>query len=188
MTLDEFWEHIHKSKRKDSAAHVKRLIARLAKLKPDEVLDFDHWWHLMMGEAYNWNLWGAAYLINGGCSDDGFEYFRDWLILQGRDTFQAALTNPDTLADVTDPARDDYECECYPGTDAWFAAVGADPDDDGYAAFHAAREARHPGRSTRLAPFEDGQELGEGWDFDDADEMKKRYPKLFKRHGWMEGS
>jgi len=26
---------------------------------------------------------GAAYIINGGCSDDGFEYFRRWLVLQG---------------------------------------------------------------------------------------------------------
>jgi hypothetical protein len=28
--------------------------------------------------------WGAAYLANGGCSDDGFDYFRGWLIGQGR--------------------------------------------------------------------------------------------------------
>jgi hypothetical protein len=178
MTLDEFWEHIRATKRKDSDAHVERLTKRLAKLKPEEILDFDHWWHLMMGEAYHWNLWGAAYLINGGCSDDGFEYFRDWLILQGRDVFQAAVSNPDTLADVVDPARNYYSCECYLATDAWFEATGADPDD-GHDAFYAAKEARHPGQPTRMAPYEDGQELGESWDFDDNEEMKKRLPRLW---------
>lgn len=45
-----------------------------------------------------WNLWGAAYVINGGCSDDCFEYFRGWLVLQGRETFERALANPDSLA------------------------------------------------------------------------------------------
>ena len=56
----------------------------------------------MLAEAYHWDLWGAAYLINGGCSDDGFEYFRRWLVLQGRDVFQAAVSNPDTLAEVAE--------------------------------------------------------------------------------------
>lgn len=32
-------------------------------------------------------LWAAAYVINGGCSDDGFEYFRGWLIAQGKASF-----------------------------------------------------------------------------------------------------
>ena len=37
-----------------------------------------------MDDSYRWDLWGAAYLANGGCSDDGFDYFRGWLIGQGR--------------------------------------------------------------------------------------------------------
>lgn len=41
---------------------------------------------------------GAAYLINGGRSDDGFDHFRGWLLTQGRATWQAALAEPDSLA------------------------------------------------------------------------------------------
>jgi hypothetical protein len=41
--------------------------------------------------------------MNGGCSDDGFEYFRAWLLAQGRDTFEKALEDPDTLAALEDP-------------------------------------------------------------------------------------
>src|SRR5262245_53974222 len=46
----------------------------------------------------SWNLWGAAYLMNGGCSDDGFEYFRAWLMAQGRRTFEKAVEDADTKA------------------------------------------------------------------------------------------
>lgn len=171
MTLDEFWDHIKKSRRKDADAHAERLEARLAKLPPDEILDFGHWWDLMTSEAYHWMLWGAAYIINGGCSDDGFEYFRGWLVLQGRDVFQSAVSDPDTLAGVVKPAEDGYECECYVASGAWFAATGTAPDDAGYAALRAAEEARHPG------PLKE-YDMGEQWDFDDDTEVRKRLPRL----------
>lgn len=47
----------------------------------------------------------AASLILGGCSDDGFEYFRGRLIAQGREVFERSVADPDSLADlpVMDP-------------------------------------------------------------------------------------
>jgi hypothetical protein len=168
VTLDEFWEHIHKTKRKDPDARAERLTARLSKLKPAEIIDFEHWWGVLKHEAYSWDLWGAAYIINGGCSDDGFTDFRSWLILHGRDVFQAALANPDSLADLKVEA-DSAFCECYPATSAWFAATGKDDD---YDAWHAAYRAKYPKQ-----PRE--PDLGDGWDFDDEDEMRKRYPRLW---------
>ncbi|HUR54758.1 MAG TPA: DUF4240 domain-containing protein [Gemmataceae bacterium] len=170
MTLDEFWDHIKKSKRRDPDAHVGRLTARLAKLPPDDILDFVHWWDFYARESYDWTLWGAAYLINGGCSDDGFDYFRDWLILQGRDVFQAAVSDPDTLADVVD--GEEVECGCHPGADAWFEATGAEKDAAGYQAFDAAMKVRHP--LTPAMP-----DLGDDWDHDNDAEMNRRFPRLW---------
>lgn len=46
-------------------------------------------------EAYRADLWALAYLLMGGCSDDAFTDFRNWLILQGREVFEAALADPD---------------------------------------------------------------------------------------------
>ena len=179
MTLDEFWEHIQKSKRKDPEAHAEKLTARLSKLKPDEIIDFGHWWDAMKREAYHWNLWGAAYLINGGCSDDGFIDFRSWLVLRGRDVFQAAVTDPDTLAALrVEP--DEAECECYPAMRAWFTATKTEENDAGYDAYNAAEQARHPGR-------EPVPELGDGWDFEDDAEMRKRYPRLSALYTDREG-
>ena len=35
-----------------------------------------------------------------GCSDDGFDYFRGWLIARGRQAFDQAVADPDALANL----------------------------------------------------------------------------------------
>ena len=67
-------------------------------LSPEEIISFEVAFHRYLNEAYTWDLWGAAYVIHGGCSDDGFEYFRRWLVSRGRDVYEAALADPDSLA------------------------------------------------------------------------------------------
>lgn len=51
----------------------------------------------------------GCYLINGDCSNDGFDYFRGWLIAQGEAMFERALADPDTLADVVELSSDSVE-------------------------------------------------------------------------------
>ena len=69
----------------------------------------------LMADSYRTPLWAAAYVINGGCSDDGFDYFRGWLIVQGRQVFERAVADPDALADLAvippAPGRASLECE-----------------------------------------------------------------------------
>jgi hypothetical protein len=59
-------------------------------------------------------LRGAAYLINGGASYDGFEYLRWWLIGQGQSVFEAVLVNSESLTAVitNDVIWGDTEFEC----------------------------------------------------------------------------
>ena len=170
MTRNEFWEHIQASRRVDPEAHQERLAKRLAKLPVAEILDFDHWWEVALAESYHWNLWGAAYVINGGCSDDGFDYFRGWLILQGRDVFEAAVKHPDSLSDVVEP-DEEYESEGRPAWDAWFAATKTEQDEAGYDKLIAALKARYP-----KPPKKRG--MGRQWDFDDDAARRKRFPRL----------
>ena len=172
MTLKEFWEHIEKTRRKDPEAHAARLVARLAKLPVGKIIDFDYRWNELHRASYNWHLWGAAYIINGGCSDDGFDYFRDWLLLQGRKVYQTALKDPDSLADVVDPDEGECDHSCYPGRDAWFRANGYDHEDEAYEAFDAAYSAKYPG-TPQLPP------LRGRWDHDNDRQMKKRLPRLW---------
>jgi hypothetical protein len=94
MTEIEFWKVIAAAN--GDVGAVRRA---LLGLPAGEIAAFDELCAKKRIEAYRWPLWGAAHLLNGGCSDDGFEHFRGWLIAQGREVFEAALKDPDaTLA------------------------------------------------------------------------------------------
>lgn len=166
MTREEFWQIIDQARKgtEDVEQIAGTLQSLLEKRNPAEVLSFLEHQARLMEESYSWKLWGAAYLINGGCSDDGFDYFRGWLIAQGRDVFETAVADPDSLADV--PAvrgalagGDELECEAMLGAawDAYSAAVDDELPDAGKTAL------------PELAPM---------WDFDDEDAMREHLPRL----------
>lgn len=110
MQLDRFWQLVEAAKAKagsDTEARVEALRAALGGLSPAELQSFQNRYAQLICAAYRWDLWAAAYIINGGCSDDGFRYFRDWLISEGQSVFEAALKDPESLADLphVDPAE-----------------------------------------------------------------------------------
>jgi hypothetical protein len=100
---DGFWELVAQALANEkSCAECARDLARiLSKMPSQEIEAVARFQEDLMRASYRWDLWGAAFVINGGCSDDGFDYFRGWLMLQGRDVWEAALRDPETLADVT---------------------------------------------------------------------------------------
>lgn len=55
------------------------------------------------GKTYDWDLWGAAYLINGGASDDGFDYFRGWLLSQGSERWAKVTLDLESAFDDIQP-------------------------------------------------------------------------------------
>lgn len=128
MNENEFWTLIASSREgTDECEEQASKLAHLLSGRPtEEIQSFDEIFAAKRQEAYRWDLWGAAYLINGGCSDDGFEYFRCWLIGQGREVFENALKNPDSLADVLTGDEEDLECEdlLYAADEAYEDLVG----------------------------------------------------------------
>src|SRR5580692_1951070 len=101
MDIDGFWNIVDSARAAsgpNDADRVEALREVLAPLPADELESFQNCYDQMLALSYRWDLWGAAYVINGGCSDDGFRYFRDWLISEGRSTFEAALKDPESLA------------------------------------------------------------------------------------------
>lgn len=118
MTLDDFWAIIDKARGEsgdDDEAFLEKVQARLKKLRPEDIVSFDVHYDALRFRAYRKELWGAAYVMNGGCSDDGFEYFRAWLIARGRKAYDRALADPDSLASVCDPESDCHELEEFLG-------------------------------------------------------------------------
>ncbi len=58
-------------------------------------------------------------MLNGGSCDDGFDYFRGWLIAQGRATFERIVADRDALAElpiVRTSAADGLDLDCEGGT------------------------------------------------------------------------
>ena len=102
MTKDKFWEVINNARAIAPALEGKplreSLYKQLLKLSPDELVGFDCAWQEYRRIANSPQLIAAACIINGGTSDDRFDYFKNWLILQGQYAFRQALQNPDTLA------------------------------------------------------------------------------------------
>lgn len=137
MDIEQFWDLIDQARGRaadpaladDVARHAATLLA--AEEPPKIVRAQQTLWDLMAA-SYRAPLWAAAYVINGGCSDDGFDYFRGWLIVQGREVFEQVVADPDRLADlpaVRAAAAGGTELDCEPtlgiAWDAHLTVTGA---------------------------------------------------------------
>jgi hypothetical protein len=101
----QFWTLVEQTRGGGCEQHAARLAARLRALAAAEIIAFQQIYDDLMDESYRWDLWAAAYLANGGCSDSGFEYFRRWLLSQGHATWDAVLRDPDSLASPPQSSR-----------------------------------------------------------------------------------
>ncbi|GLY68915.1 DUF4240 domain-containing protein [Amycolatopsis taiwanensis] len=172
MDIRQFWTLIDDARSQvpapaDSDAVAGRASTLLAACPREEIVATQQVIWDLMADSYRNPLWAAAYMINGGCSDDGFDYFRGWLIAQGRDVFEQAVADPDALADLPSiraAAVDGAEMECEDTLSiAWNAHLAA------------TGEQVPTGSYTVEYP-----ELDSDWnfDFDDRTEMKSRLPRL----------
>jgi Protein of unknown function (DUF4240) len=170
---NEFWNLIDEARARvadpsDAERVVNEASARLARRPVSEIVSAAQAFWDVMADSYRVDLWGAAYLINGGCSDDGFEYFRGWLIVQGHGTHERIVADPDALADLPDirtaaaSGRYDVECESALGIadDAHLVATG---------------DHLPPGSFTIRYPVLDFH-----WDFEDDVEARRRLPRLMQ--------
>jgi hypothetical protein len=170
MNRDDYWALIDRTRAEaegDGDRQAKALQTELERSSLDDVIDFERHTRALLDASYTTLLWGAAYLINGGCSDDGFDYFRGWLVAQGRATYEAALKHPDTLADYPALGDGDVELEgiWYVASRAYEAKTGKPmPDGLGAAGTESAADADD-------ADF----------DFDDDAAMREHFPKLYAR-------
>jgi len=103
MDPRQFWQLIESSKAAsvdDCDRQADALTTLLLELPTTAIVAFDRLFEHYADQAYRNDVWAAAYIIQGGCSDDGFEYFRRWLIGQGEAVYTAALRDPESLLSV----------------------------------------------------------------------------------------
>lgn len=75
----------------------KALETTLTQLEPMEIVEWNHIFDQLAKYAKTGDLMAACWLINGGAGDDGFYYFRCWLMGMGKNVYEAALINADSL-------------------------------------------------------------------------------------------
>jgi hypothetical protein len=113
--LDEdlYWQIINESllNSNNQDEQQEYLTKHLQNLTPGEIIGFKLRTDKLLFDTYNPELWCAGYIINGGCSDDAFEYFRRWIISRGRDVFYNAKNNPDSLVTEISDEIDYYDFE-----------------------------------------------------------------------------
>lgn len=112
MNENQFWKIIQAAKDNadgDYEQQQEELANALRKLTPDDLILFGNTFLYFRGQANTWELWGAIYIIHGGCGDDSFNDFREWVIGQGKDFYHRTVTNPETLVDVDRDKIEDVE-------------------------------------------------------------------------------
>jgi hypothetical protein len=135
LTEAGFWRLITETRRaadNDTGRQSGLLQDRLTELSPQAILAFDSIRHRLDESLYTWKLWGAADVIEDGCSDDCFRDFRAYVISLGPDAYASALRNPDSLASVVRNAdQGDWENADNVAPDAYSSVTGNDfPRDD----------------------------------------------------------
>jgi predicted DNA-binding WGR domain protein len=168
--VTEFWNLIERTKRKafrDVEEQAEALIEILSERPPEDIIEFYRIFEYFHALSYRSDLWGAAYIIQGGCSDDMFDYFRAWLIAQGKDVFENALENPETLTrviSVEEAEEIDAECMLYVAGEAYERKTGTDWE-----------------KFLDLSGVVKFPELEFDWNEED-DSLKLKFPKLYKKY------
>jgi hypothetical protein len=177
MNEDQYWELVDKSLKnsKNRDEQEAYLIKELSKLSPQEMLGFTIKSYGLSWDINTSEMWCAGYLMNEGCSDDGFEYFKRWVVSKGKEVYYNAKKNPDSLIDAIEENADYYEFETflYSGQYAFENLTGRESDEFfDYGKFLENHEGT-------------GWDYEFNWEEDEPETMKAICPQLFEKF-WTE--
>jgi hypothetical protein len=161
MDEDAFWNIIEKSRAASNnnyQTQITSLKRILAGFDPAEIVKFDNTFTSLLAASYDYKLWGASYVINGGCSDDCFDYFRQYLIGHGKEKFYQTLKDPESCASwIKSEDEDNWEGLQYSARDAYKQMTGKEIP-----------KTYQPKVELKGSPF-------------DEETVMKQYPKLAKK-------
>ena len=161
MDEDQFWKLIDKSRvaaNNNYQAQIASLKAILLTLEPSDIVKFDNTFTALLAASYDYKLWGASFVINGGCSDDCFDYFRQYLIGHGKEKFYKTIKDPESCVSwIKSEEEDNWEGLQYPAMEAYKQKTGKDIP-----------KTYQPKFELKGKPF-------------DEETVMKQYPKLAKK-------
>lgn len=172
--LDEdlYWSIIDKSLKhtNDQDSQEQFLIKEICSLTPKQMIGFRLRTDKLLYDTYNSAMWCAGYIMNGGCSDDGFEYFRNWIISRGKAVYYKAKQNPDSLISEVDEEAEMYDFESF-----WYVALEAFKQKTGKELYDYIDEDNFKTKEGQYPSFEFT------WQEENPESMKKICPQLFAK-------
>jgi hypothetical protein len=85
------------------------IAAALTDLSKEDLIAFENIRHRLLGKLYTWPMLKACFIVLSYVSDDVFEDFRHWIILNGKERYLSVMTNPNNLVNfikVDDPIEE----------------------------------------------------------------------------------
>ncbi|MGL6073820.1 MAG: DUF4240 domain-containing protein [Fimbriiglobus sp.] len=164
MSEETFWCLISESRKgtEDQAEHCEKLTEMLTRFKAKEIVKFSKVLHGFISKAYTYDMLAMATIVNSGCSDDGFEYFLAWVVLQGQEFYEEAVRDVDSAGKRV---KKDLEAEAEElltvADDAYLEVKGEELPESAF------------GKRKKLT--------GKKWEPSD---LKRLYPGMCKRHGY----
>jgi Protein of unknown function (DUF4240) len=161
MSEEDFWKLIDKSRTASNnnyQTQISSLKTILLTLEPADIERFDNTFTALLAASYDYKLWGASYVINGGCSDDCFDYFKQYLIGHGKEKFYQTIKDPESCSSwIKSEEEDNWEGLQYPAMEAYKQKTGKEIP-----------KTYQPKFELKGKPF-------------DEETVMKQYPKLAKK-------
>lgn len=142
---------------------------KLAKMKLEALVAFQLRVNELLARSYHEDMLCAFAILEGSTEKKAFEGFRCWLIMHGKEVFNRAVQDPDTIVEILIHGVEDHY---FPKLkDAAIAAFRKLSGNDEVAAFTQSKGAVEP-------------ELIINWKMHDDDSMKAICPGLWEHiHG-----
>jgi hypothetical protein len=178
MTEVYFWELLASAKAKgdDLEEQIEWLSLHLSRKPVKDIIMFDYFFNQTYRKSYTSDLWAAAYIIMGGASDDCFDYFRAWLLYQGKDAYETVIHNPEAIIPYLKPLEEEEDVpqleELLSVADlAYEEKTGLDYDH--YYSLYEKITGDHFSHP----------EIEFDWDEEDEESLKNKFPLLWERYG-----
>jgi hypothetical protein len=113
--MKDFWETIERVRalvRDKNFEYFDAISLILSDLSPEDIFYFDKSFSDAACRLNTTQFFTATLIIRRGLvTDDGFEYFKNWIVLQGQDRFERTVENPDSLAELVIPGANPLSWE-----------------------------------------------------------------------------
>jgi hypothetical protein len=158
----------------DMEEQLEWLVGKLAKKPVSDIIKFDTHFNRNYIKSYTSDLWAAAWIIMGGCSDDSFDYFRAWLLFHGKGAYEEAIRNPESIIpdlEKLDGEVPEFEAFLYAAGETFEEKTGQDLDS--YLEIY----------SELSGDDQEQPDLELEWDEGDEEGLRRRFPSLWELYG-----